>query len=185
MFIFKRNNVIWIYHKTFLSGNLFINYQYNPLLNLCIEIKKMHLTKNNIFFIDILYAFIEKNHTHEIPIGSLIIKNNALLAIKKNSSCKKKFLDHAECLVIKEIITKYNKIDFSDCILITSLEPCIMCIGTAMHANIKLIYYLCRSDQGIHTKYNINLIHNITIIPLLLYEDKINTLIKDYFRNKR
>ena len=143
----------------------------------------MHFTKKNIFFINILYNFIKKNHIKEIPIGSLIIENNKILSCKKNSIEKNDFLDHAECLVIKDILKK--KINPSNCILFTSLEPCLMCTGAAINANIKMIYYLCKSDFGIHTKYNITCIPKLAIIPLLLYEEKIIFLIKSFFKNKR
>jgi tRNA(adenine34) deaminase len=146
----------------------------------------MHLTKKNILFINTLYAHIKKNADFEIPIGALIIKNNKIVSLKKNIQNKNEPLGHAECLAIKDTIKKYGNKNLSDCILFTSLEPCLMCSGAAMHSNIKIIYYLCKSyDTGIQTKFNIHCIPNLAIIPLLIYENEINALIKSFFTNKR
>lgn len=144
----------------------------------------MHITKKNIFFIKKLYSLIKKNHKKEIPIASLIIENNNIISIKKNSNNKNKPLHHAENLAIKEALK--IKENLNNCILFTTLEPCLMCVGSAIHVNIKIIYYLCKSPvSGIQTKYKINCLPNISIIPILLYEKKINFLIKIYFENKR
>jgi tRNA(adenine34) deaminase len=145
----------------------------------------MHLTKKNIFFAKKLYNFIKKNYQYELPIGALIIRNNTIISLKKNKN-EGTPLDHAECLVIRETIAKHSTTNLSQYLLFTSLEPCLMCIGAAIHANIKTIYYLCKSpESGIQTKFNIYCIPNISIIPLLIYENKINLLIKLFFQNKR
>ncbi len=145
----------------------------------------MHNTKKNIFFIKKLYHFIKNKHLKEIPIAALIIENNKIISIKKNNNKKNNPLDHAECLAIKDIIKKKNSSNLSNCIMFCSLEPCLMCTGTAINTNIKLIYYLCKSTSGIQTKHNIFCIDNLTIIPILKYEDKINFLIKNFFKHKR
>lgn len=146
----------------------------------------MHITKKNLYFINKLYNFIKNNHINEIPIASLILENNTILSLKKNNPKKNSPLDHAECLVIKETLKKYKKPDLSNCILFTTLEPCLMCTGSAINSHLKIIYYLCKSeDSGIQTKYNLHCINNISIIPILIYENEINFLLKSYFKNKR
>jgi tRNA(adenine34) deaminase len=146
----------------------------------------MHITKKNIFFIKKLYNYIKKNSLLEIPIAALIIHNNIILCIKKNTNESNTPLNHAEILAINEVINHHPKINLSECILITSLEPCLMCTGAAIHANIKIIYYLCKSPEGgIQTKFNITCITNISIIPILIYENKIKKLIQLFFRYKR
>lgn len=148
--------------------------------------KKMHITKKNIFFIKKLYNYIKKKSLFEMPIAALIMHNNIILCIKKNTNTTNTPLNHAEMLAINEVINNYPKINLSECILFTSLEPCLMCTGAAIHANIKIIYYLCKSpDAGVQTKFYINCIPNISIIPILIYENKIKELIKLFFNHKR
>jgi tRNA(adenine34) deaminase len=146
----------------------------------------MHITKKNLSYAKELYYFITLNHLNDLPIAALIIENNTILCIKKNNPHLNTPLAHAECQVIHDTLTQYKRKNLINCVLITSLEPCLMCTGAAMHAKIKLIYYLCRSpDWGIHTKYQMTTIENLPIIPILDYENEINILLKEFFNQKR
>jgi tRNA(adenine34) deaminase len=146
----------------------------------------MHNTKKNLFYIKKLYSFIKQNSLKEIPIAALIIENNVILDIKKNNYEENTLLNHAECIVINTILKQYNKKNLINCILFVTLEPCIICVGVAIRNKIKIIYYLCKSiESGIQTKYNILCLEEISIIPILIYEEKINILLKLFFKQLR
>ena len=50
---------------------------------------------------------------------------------------------HAEIHAIRQASQKLQRFDLSDCILVTSSEPCPMCLSAIMWAGIKKVYYGC------------------------------------------
>ena len=49
---------------------------------------------------------------------------------------------HAEINVLRQGLKKYDSRYLKDCILIVSLEPCLMCLGAIIKAGIKNLYYV-------------------------------------------
>lgn len=139
----------------------------------------MHETEKNYFYIETLLSIMKTNNKI-LPITALIVNNNEIISSAQNTNQ----LGHAEVLTIKKALLK-NKIT-KNSILYCSLEPCLMCVGTALNAGITLIYYASRSkDSGIHTVHNLTLIPNITIIPLLKYEKIFENTLQNFFKQKR
>jgi tRNA(Arg) A34 adenosine deaminase TadA len=61
-----------------------------------------------------------------------------------------------------------------------------MCVGAAINAGIKIIYYGSKSpESGIQTKHNKNLLSEIAIIPLLEYESLFQKKLTSFFIDKR
>ena len=81
-----------------------------------------------------------------LPIGALLLINNDVIGTNGNNQVNNSdFYSHAESLLIgryaskiKEASKKGEKIE-----LFTTLEPCLMCFGTAVHNRINRIVYAC------------------------------------------
>ena len=143
----------------------------------------MHTTKINLMYIEKLISYIQKEKIN-IPIAALITKNNNIISIAKNNNQYGN--NHAECLSIQKAQCFFKSQTLANCILYTTLEPCLMCVGSAINANIKIIYYACKSHKsGIHSFYNMNIINNINIIYIPTQAKKIESILKNYFKNKR
>jgi tRNA(adenine34) deaminase len=139
----------------------------------------MHETKKNYSYLKTLIKKLKKTNANQIPIAAFIINQNKIVGCGQNTS----LLNHAEIIAIKKALKKNS---LKNQILFTTLEPCLMCVGTAINAGIKIIYYGCRSpESGIHTKHNYALLKDITIIPLLKYEGAFNQLLQEFFKKKR
>lgn len=81
---------------------------------------------------------------HGGPFGSVIVKDNEVIAIDHNRvlenhdpSC------HGEISTIREACQKLGTHDLTGCVLYTTGEPCHMCLCACLWANIDKIYYGC------------------------------------------
>jgi tRNA(adenine34) deaminase len=78
----------------------------------------------------------------DYPVGALVVLNGEVIAqsgtrIVRDTDATA----HAEVTVIREACKKLNMIKLTDCILYTTHEPCAMCAGAAVWAQMKGIVY--------------------------------------------
>jgi len=76
------------------------------------------------------------------PMGAVVIKGNKI--ISKSCNGLPNNLDptaHAEVLVIRKAAKKLGTRDLNDCILYTTSEPCAMCAGSVVWANMAGIVF--------------------------------------------
>lgn len=140
----------------------------------------MHNTKKNKEYMNLLLR--HSSHTKKnIPISALIIKENTIISLARN-----KLIDHAECIAIKKAQKNLGYNSLSDCILLVTVEPCLMCVGAAINTDIKIIYFGCPSPKsGIKSFHNIHALDNIHIIHLTGYETEIQETMRAFFQKKR
>lgn len=82
------------------------------------------------------------------PNGALVIRNGEIVS-ESISLSEGKFdpTAHAEVSVLRAACEKLQKNDLSDCYLVTSLEPCLMCLHSAYWCGIRKIIFACRRSQ--------------------------------------
>ena len=141
----------------------------------------MHEKYMNIAIKEAKKAF--KNN--DVPVGCIIVKNNKIISKAYNKKEKKQnSIMHAEIIAIKKACKKLKTWHLDDCVLYTTMEPCMMCSGAILQSRIKTIYYGVSNkkygDIDILKKYNkkINIKNNI-----LSLESK--KILKDFFKTKR
>lgn len=82
------------------------------------------------------------------PAGAIVVKNNEIIS---EATSVGNILDdptaHGETTAIREACKKLGTTDLSGAILYASMEPCIMCLGSAMWSSISRIVYACSSKQ--------------------------------------
>jgi guanine deaminase len=78
------------------------------------------------------------------PFGCVIVKNDEIVGrghnrvvLKKDPTC------HGEMEAIRDACKKLGTFDLSGCTLYTTGEPCPMCFGAILWANIEKVYYGC------------------------------------------
>lgn len=88
------------------------------------------------------YEGIEQGHGG--PFGSVIVKDGKIIGrghnrviYKKDPTC------HGEIEAIRDACRNLDTFDLSGCELYTTAEPCPMCLGAVLWANIKTVYYGC------------------------------------------
>ena len=79
----------------------------------------------------------------EVPVGAIIVHTNGTI-ISRGYNSPIKLSDptaHAEIITIRSAAAQQNSYRLTDCIMVVTLEPCLMCIGAIVHARLKGIVY--------------------------------------------
>lgn len=115
----------------------------------------------------------------EVPVGTVIIKNNKIIAKAHNMVEKKKnSIMHAEIIAITKASKKIRNWRLNNCEMYVSLEPCDMCKAAILLSRINKVYYLVKKDKNININKN-------KFIYLNNYEKKSLNLIQEFFKNRR
>ena len=120
---------------------------------------------------------------NEVPVGALIICNNKI--ISKAYNLKNKFKTatrHAEIIAIEKANRKKNTWRLDDCVMLVSLEPCMMCAGAILESRIKKVYCLLKRENECSIKWM-----RENGIEVKIIEDDIRSLLllKSFFEKKR
>ena len=118
----------------------------------------------------------------EVPIGCIIVHNNKVIAASYN----RKTIDniatyHAEVLAINEACRVLGTWYLDECILYTTVEPCMMCTGAIIQARIpKVIYGAANGAFGCLSKLN----SKVKVVGGIL-EKECSIILSEFFREKR
>ena len=81
---------------------------------------------------------------HGGPFGSVIVKDGVVAAKGHNQVLKNQDPTcHGEMMAIHKACKKLGTHDLSGCELYTTAEPCPMCLGAILWANISKVYFGC------------------------------------------
>ena len=127
----------------------------------------------------------------EVPVGAIIVKDNKIIASGYNLSiCNNDPTAHAEIIAIRNACEKLQNYRLTGCDLYCTLEPCMMCAGSMVHARIKKLIYAAPDPKSGVIKSNNNLLeskflnHKIEVKSGVLAQDSANIL-KGFFETKR
>ena len=126
----------------------------------------------------------------EIPIGSVLVKNEELILADHNRTRQLHDpLAHAEKLIIDKILS--SKIKFlSEFKLFVTIEPCLMCAGMMIWARIGVLVFGAYDlkSGAVGSVYNIlqdsRFNHQPSVVSGCLANEA-EELIKQFFREKR
>jgi len=81
---------------------------------------------------------------HGGPFGCVIVKDGEIVGKGHNEVVKQKDPTcHGEMMAIHDACQKLETFDLTGCELYTTAEPCPMCLGAILWANIRKVYYGC------------------------------------------
>ena len=96
---------------------------------------------------------------NDVPVGCVIVKNNKILSKSYNKREKSnKITKHAEIIAIEKASKKLKTWHLDDCILYTTLEPCLMCVSVILQSRIKKVIYALNNEKN---TFNIEQLKNI------------------------
>lgn len=138
---------------------------------------------------DIAIKLAQKAYKNgDIPIGAVIVKNNKIISKAYNKKEKNNVaIHHAEILAIEKACKKLKTWHLNDCVLYTTLEPCVMCAGAIAQARIKKVVYAAENEKFGFTNYFKNgkiSNHNLIIQKLDDYSLS-KKLLVEFFKDKR
>ncbi|MCZ8341603.1 MAG: nucleoside deaminase [Leptospira sp.] len=127
---------------------------------------------------------------NEIPSYSEILtKNGQLLAYGFNSVEQNlNPLKHSEIVAIESALKLLNEKYLTDCILVTALEPCVLCAGAIIRVRIpEVMYFLpAKPGEGI-SSYSTDSIYLLNHFPKcqLIPKSEIKLEFLTFFKEKR
>ena len=100
------------------------------------------MSQKNIFMIRAIELSIESAKSKGGPFGSVIVKNNEIIAEGSNKvTMNNDPTAHGEIVAIRKACQKLNTFDLSGCDLYSSCEPCPMCLSAIYWSRIKNVFY--------------------------------------------
>jgi tRNA(adenine34) deaminase len=127
----------------------------------------------------------------DVPVGAVILHNGEVIARRHNErEASNDPTAHAEVLALRDASKLLNSWRLSECTLVVTLEPCVMCAGATQSARIgRLVYGAANFEAGATASlYNVmsdpRLGHNPPVEHGVLATESA-ALLKDFFASKR
>lgn len=88
----------------------------------------------------------------EVPIGAVVIKDGQIIGRGYNQPISSRDpTAHAEIIALREAAAHLQNYRLTDCTLVVTMEPCVMCAGAILHARIaRLVYGAREYKTGAH-----------------------------------
>ncbi len=142
-------------------------------------------------FLDLAYKEALKAYEKgEVPVGAVVVKNNRVISKGHNLRINKNNpVYHAEIVAIEKAGKKLGSWRLDDCILYTTLEPCLMCVGAIQQARIKKVVFSAVDKKGgcVISQYKI-LDENKLPFQVnyeFIKDEKSSLILKKFFKEKR
>ncbi len=126
----------------------------------------------------------------EIPVGAVVLRDgkNISEAYNRREELQSPSA-HAEILALEAASKKLKSWRLDDCILITTLEPCVMCLGACFGARIRSVFFGAYDTKGgalsLGYKFNedIRLNHNFDVTYFEMEE--CGRVLSEFFTQRR
>ena len=118
---------------------------------------------------------------NEVPVGAVIVKDDRIISKAHNIKEKKKdAIKHAEIIAISKACKKLKNWRLDDCIIYTTMEPCMMCCGAIQQSRIKKIVYGTSNENYGYTRE----LNDVKIISQIC-ENECRELVQSFFKKRR
>ena len=127
------------------------------------------------------YAFFKD----EVPVGCVIVNNNDI--ISRSSNMVELLNDstaHAELIAITSAQNSLNSKNLDNCILYTTLEPCIMCYGAIYWSKINTVVYATSDKKRGFSRHSIETDRKINIMSGYMAKES-KELLDSFFKKIR
>lgn len=122
---------------------------------------------------------------NDVPIGCVIVKDGKIISKAHNKKeLKKNAIMHAEIIAIAKACKKLKTWHLDDCVLYTTVEPCMMCTGAIIQSRIKKIYYSI-SNKSFGELENYHLKNKKIFIQNNILNEESKKLMQQFFKEKR
>ena len=127
----------------------------------------------------------------EVPVGALVVLDQQLLAHAGNASIAEHDpTGHAEVRALRAAAARTRNYRLPGAVLYVTVEPCVMCMGAALHARVARLVYGCPDPKGgaagsvVDLAGEPRLNHRIAVHAGVLGAES-RALLQDFFRARR
>jgi len=115
----------------------------------------------NKFMIRAIELSIESVNSGGGPFGSIIVKNDKVIAEGSNKvTLNNDPTAHGEIVAIRKACKSLNNFNLSGCELYSTCEPCPMCLSAIYWAHIEKVYYANTRDDAQKIDFDDSLIYS-------------------------
>lgn len=133
----------------------------------------------------------ESRGLDEVPVGAVLVKDNALIA----RGCNRMIGDcdptaHAEMVALRNAAKVLGNYRLTGCTLYVTVEPCAMCAGALVHARVqRLVFGALEPRSGAVVSMmqlldNPRLNHKVVFVGGIC-DEQCGRLMSEYFAGKR
>ena len=127
----------------------------------------------------------------DVPVGAVVLRDGEIIAARHNErELLKDPTAHAEVLALRDAAQALGTWHLSDCTLVVTLEPCVMCAGALLNARIHTLVFGAADLKGGATSslYNVcsdpRLNHNPAVVNGVLALES-GAVLKRFFEQRR
>jgi len=138
-----------------------------------------------------LAAATEAGERGEVPVGAVVVRDDQLLARAGNLSIAAHDpAGHAEVVALRDAARATRNYRLTGVTLYVTIEPCLMCIGAALHARVERLVYGCADPKGgaagslYDATADSRLNHRIAVVRGV-EEEACRALLQQFFRTRR
>lgn len=128
----------------------------------------------------------EAREADEVPVGAVIVLNGNIIARGHNmTEMLHDVTAHAEMISITAAATSLGAKYLKNCTLYVTLEPCIMCAGALMHAQIERIVYGADDPKKGFSLLKKDLFPKTIAVEKGVLAEECSQILKDFFKERR
>ena len=125
----------------------------------------------------------------EVPVGAVIVHEGRVVSSGYNRRTKTQTaISHAEMYAIDRACKKFGSWRLPECDLYVTLEPCPMCMGAALNARVRKIYFGAYEQKGRSMTADLlasNLLNHTLEVEGGVLEEECSEVLSGFFRSMR
>lgn len=125
----------------------------------------------------------------EVPVGAVIVCEGKVISSGYNRRAATQLASsHAEMYAIDRACKKFKSWRLPECDLYVTLEPCPMCMGAALNARVRKIYFGAYEQKGRSMTAELagsNLLNHTLEVEGGVLEKECSELLSGFFRSMR
>ena len=125
----------------------------------------------------------------EVPVGAVVVCEGKIIGSGYNRRARTQMASsHAELYAIDKACRKLGSWRLENCDLYVTLEPCPMCMGAALNARIRKVYFGAYEQKGRSMTEALaasNLLNHTIEVEGGVLEGECSSLLSGFFRDMR
>ena len=125
----------------------------------------------------------------EVPVGAVIVHEGKVVSSGYNRRTRTHTaISHAEIYAIDRACKKFGSWRLPECDLYVTLEPCPMCMGAALNARVRKIYFGAYEQKGRSMTGELaasNLLNHTLEVEGGVLEEECSEVLSGFFRSMR
>ena len=87
--------------------------------------------------------------TRDVPVGAIVVRDGVVIAARRNErELTNDPTAHAEILALRDAAEAIGDWRLTDCTLVVTLEPCVMCAGAILQARVGRVVFGAWDDKA-------------------------------------